>query len=82
MVASHVPPTGDLACNPGMCPNWELNWQAITQSTEPRPAKAKSNFLKLRTQKIKIIAKMRSFECDVVSFENLIINWTLLKGQD
>ena len=24
-VASLMPPTGDLACNPGMCPNWELN---------------------------------------------------------
>ena len=21
------PPTGDLACNPGMCPDWELNQQ-------------------------------------------------------
>ena len=34
------PPTGDLACNLGMCPDWELNWQpfglqAGTQSTEP-----------------------------------------------
>ena len=33
------PPTGDLACNPGMCPDWELNQrpfglQASTQSTE------------------------------------------------
>ena len=40
MVASHVAPTGDLACNPGMCPYWESNWQpfgsqASTQSTEP-----------------------------------------------
>ena len=40
VVASHVPPTGDLACNPGMCPDWESNWrpfgsQANTQSTEP-----------------------------------------------
>ena len=26
VVASHVPPTGDLACNPGLCPDWELNW--------------------------------------------------------
>ena len=26
VVASHVPPTGDLACNPGMCPDWEWNW--------------------------------------------------------
>ena len=25
VVAFHVPPTGDLACNPGMCPDWELN---------------------------------------------------------
>ena len=40
VVASCVPPTGDLACNPGMCPDWELNWRpfgsrAHTQSTEP-----------------------------------------------
>ena len=32
-------PTGDLACNPGMCPDWEWNQrpfgsQAGTQSTE------------------------------------------------
>ena len=24
-VVSHTPPTRDLACNPGMCPDWELN---------------------------------------------------------
>ena len=39
-VASCTPPPGDLAGNPGMCPDWELNWwpfswQAGTQSTEP-----------------------------------------------
>ena len=33
-------PTEDLACNPGMCSDWELNRQpfgsqASTQSTEP-----------------------------------------------
>ena len=27
-VASHVPPTRDLALNPGMCPDRESNWQA------------------------------------------------------
>ena len=26
VVASHTPPTGGLACNPGMCPDWEWNW--------------------------------------------------------
>ena len=40
VVASHMTLTGDLACNPGMCPDWESNqWpfglQASTQSTEP-----------------------------------------------
>ena len=40
VVASHVPPTGDLARNPGMCPDWESNLQpfgsqAGAQSTEP-----------------------------------------------
>ena len=39
MVASCTPPTGDLAHNPGMCPDGELNQQpfgsqAGTQSTE------------------------------------------------
>ena len=40
VVASDTSPTGDLACNPGMCPDWELKWrpfgsQADTWSTEP-----------------------------------------------
>ena len=40
VVASHVLPTGDLAHNPGMCPDWESNQlpcgsQSGTQSTEP-----------------------------------------------
>ena len=39
MVAPHSPRTGDLAHNPGICPDWELNWrpfgsQACTQSPE------------------------------------------------
>ena len=49
VVASHVPPTGDLAHNPSMCPDWELNQrpfgsQAGTQSTEP-PSQGLSIFL-------------------------------------
>ena len=40
VVASHAPLTGDLASNPGMCPDWEWNqWpfgsETGTQSTEP-----------------------------------------------
>ena len=38
--ASHAPPIGDLAHNPGVCPDWDPNWrlfdlQAGAQSTEP-----------------------------------------------
>ena len=40
VVAPCTSPTGDLACNSGMCPDWESNMQpfdsqAGTQSTEP-----------------------------------------------
>ena len=40
VVASCAPPTGDLAYNPGMCPDWESNWQpfgsqAHAQANEP-----------------------------------------------
>ena len=39
------PSTGDLACNPGMCPDWESNWQLFdsqssaqsTESHQPGP---------------------------------------------
>ena len=39
VVASHTPPTGDLASNPGMCPDresnqWPFDLQAVAQSTE------------------------------------------------
>ena len=39
-IASHTPPAGDLACNPGMCLGWDSNqWpfdlKVGTQSTEP-----------------------------------------------
>ena len=39
-VASHTPPTGGLAHNPGMCPDGESNWWTLglwdnAQPTEP-----------------------------------------------
>ena len=64
MVASHTPPTGDLACNPGMCPDWESNWQPFgsqvsAQSTEPHQPGQKSqyfswSYLILKTDLIKL----------------------------
>ena len=29
VVASNIAPTGDLACNLGVCPDWESNCQAL-----------------------------------------------------
>ena len=50
VVAYFVPPTGDLARNPGMCPDWESNQrpfglQAGTQSTEPHQQGLSFSFL-------------------------------------
>ena len=41
VVASPTPPTGDLAGNTGMCPDWESNWRPFVFAgwpsiTEPR----------------------------------------------
>ena len=35
VVASHMAPTGDLACNPGMCPDWELNCRPFDSQNNP-----------------------------------------------
>ena len=37
VVASQVPPTRDLTYNPGMCPDWELNWwpSGLQTCTQP-----------------------------------------------
>ena len=50
VVASYVPFTGDLAHNPGICPDWELNQQpfdlqAHAQSTEPHQQGKRISFL-------------------------------------
>ena len=49
--ASHMPPTGDLAHNPGVCPDWESNWrpfgsQAGTQFTESQQPGLQLHFFK------------------------------------
>ena len=59
VVASRMPPTGDLAGNPGLFPDWELNWrpfgsQAGTQSTEPHQPGLHGLFLKTDLSKVKL----------------------------
>ena len=78
MVASHVSPTGDLACNPGMRPDWELNWwpfgsQADAQSTEPHQLGQGKGLFKARIyEKIfyNFFSKLRSMflSCMLYSF--------------
>ena len=54
VVASHLAPTGDLAHNPGMCPDWESNQRCFgsqvgTQSTKPhKPGPMKDLILLLK----------------------------------
>ena len=47
VVASHTPPTGDLACNPGLCPDWESNqWPFGSQPTlNPLSCTSQDNFI-------------------------------------
>ena len=37
VVASHVPPTGDLPCSPGTCPDWESNRRPFGSPTALNP---------------------------------------------
>ena len=37
LVVSHTAPAGDLAHNPGMCPDWESNQRCFSLLTTPNP---------------------------------------------
>ena len=37
VVAAHTPPTGNLARNPGMCPDWESNQQSFDSQAGTQP---------------------------------------------
>ena len=37
VLASHMPPSGDLANKPGMCPDWESNQQPLVHRPAPNP---------------------------------------------
>ena len=55
MAASCTPPTRALAGNPGMCPDWELNWQpfgsqAGAQTTESHQPGVESLFFRCTTE--------------------------------
>ena len=47
VVASHTPPTGDLAHNPGVCPDWESNWRPFGLQASAQPPELHQTGLKV-----------------------------------
>ena len=69
-----MPPAGDVARNPGMCPDWESNpWpfgsQVGTQSTEPhQPGLIYSFNLNISSEMSYGVP-----ECDIVMLQNYML---------
>ena len=68
VVASCAPPTGDPACHPSMCPDWEssqrpFGLQTGAQSTEPTPARVSYLFFLKGTLKYSGPLHRRELAC-------------------
>ena len=50
-VASHAPPAGGLACNPDVCPDWELNCDPLFSRPMLNPVSYTSQGYVLQTLK-------------------------------
>ena len=69
VVTSLEPPTGDLACNPGMCPDWESNLRPLGSQPALNPLSYTRAEVKLFTSSKKfkfliifaIVLKVRIF---------------------
>ena len=62
VVASHTSPTRDLACNPGMCPDWELNQRPLVRRPTPNPLRHDSQGRKWLSMNSPYMSKDRSSE--------------------
>ena len=70
VVASCIPPTGDLAHNPGMCPDWKQNQDPLVRRPVLNPWSHTSQgfltpfmtFWKRKNQTIKIISGSQEFQ--------------------
>ena len=47
VVASRAPPAGDLACSPGVCPDWELNRRPLGPQAGAQAALARTSLVVL-----------------------------------
>ena len=59
VLSSHTSPTGDLACSPDMCPDWESNWQPLVHRRSLNP-------LRLNSQGAKAIVKQAPHPSKVI----------------
>ena len=83
VVASRVPPIGDLARNPGMCPDGELNHQpfglqAHAQSTELHQPGLKVIFL-IKNENVYPVVCLYHYSFN--SFEDVLQGYCLPSGQ-
>ncbi|KAF6099814.1 hypothetical protein HJG60_011545 [Phyllostomus discolor] len=81
VVASHTPPTGDLAGNPGSHPGWESNLrlfssQASTQSTEPHQPEPAHTFLNCCFIKFSSTIPWMCHAIFFLPFQDTIIDFT------
>ena len=79
VVASCMPPTGELASNLGMCPDWESNRRSLgswadTQSTEPQHPGLIENFQNYRGKATSPQNKLGSIL--LTKAAEIIIFWT------
>ena len=91
LVAYRLPPAGDLACNPGMCPDRDQNQQPFSsqagnQFTEPHNPGLYLHFLSFMLLNVplakanhKAKARFNSGEMDYISFLNYILLIMLLQ---
>ena len=88
-------PHGDLAHNPGMCPDWESNQgpfasQASAQSTEPHQPGPNSGFLKgivkacvrVKTSKFIVIKWNTNVHYQHSIFQMILFLWTSIRKLD
>ena len=63
-------PTRDLACNPGLCPDWESNWQPFDLQDNAQPNEPHQSELTLLVSLYLLINKSLSASTTVPSLEH------------
>ena len=76
MAASWAPPAGDLAHNPGMCPDQELNRQPLgSQAGTPSTELYQPGLMWVLTDKQEFALEGRLVQVEVKAYEKVWHNW-------